>query len=137
MARTRNHLPKALRGDSTMHPKRGHVPPAARREMYEAFREHWQEVRDMLIGIVRDDEADNGHRIQAGKEILNRGFGQAPSIEIIEAAFKHELSISPDALRQLPPKQLAQFEAILATLVQVADQDTIDAVPVETGNESG
>ena len=85
----------------------------------------------MLLGIVRDDDADNGHRIQAGKEILNRGFGQAPSIEIIEAAFRHEHSLNLDALRQLPPKQLAELESVLAKLIQVPDEP-VDVTPNES-----
>jgi hypothetical protein len=105
------------------------VPEAARKAMYAAFREHADEVREVLVSILRDETADKGHRIQAGKEILNRGFGQAPSIDIIEASFRHDHTFSPEVLRQFPPQKLAALEAMLAELIVVPESEVIDHEP--------
>lgn len=107
------------------------VPMNARREMYETFRAHMDEVREVLVSILRDEEADAGHRIQAGKEILSRGYGAVPNIEIVEQVFKHEHSLDMDALRNLPKKDLDALEAVLTRFIKV-DADAIDAEVIES-----
>jgi hypothetical protein len=110
------------------------VPAAARKQLYASFREHTEEVKETLLSILRDEEADNKHRIQAGKEILNRGWGQAASVEIIEAVFKHEHSISLDGLKQLSSAQLTELEAMLSKVVtgDVIDAEVVEQVESET-----
>jgi hypothetical protein len=132
---TRRRAPKSGERGSLL-PKASMIPVSARKVLYDSFRAHTDEVRDVLLSILRNDEADNGHRIQAGKEILNRGWGQAPSIEIIEAAFKHEHTFNADALRQLPPKQLEQLEAMLAALIQVPGDQALDVTPNESAEHA-
>lgn len=107
---------------------------AQRREFYESFRAHTDEVRERLLAIIRDPHADNGHVIQAAKEILARGWGGVPQVQVIEAALKHEHVINTDALRQLPSADLKQLEATLARLVQASDVDVIEA-EVITGDD--
>lgn len=102
-----------------------------RQAFYEQFRQHTDEVLDRLLSILRDDEADHGHVIQAAKEILNRGWGAVPQTQVIEAVFQHQHSFNVDALRQLPQDQLTQLESTLARLVAVEDAEVI-----ETTNES-
>jgi hypothetical protein len=104
---------------------------AQRREFYEKFREHTEEVRDRLLEILRDPDADNGHVIQAAREILNRGWGAAPQVQVLEAVFQHQHVLNTDALRQLPAEDLARLEGTLARLVEVEDAEVI-----ETPNES-
>jgi hypothetical protein len=108
---------------------------AQRRAMYEMFRAHTEEARDRLLEILRDPDADNGHVIQAAKEILNRGWGAAPQIQVIEEVFRHEVSFNVDKLRQLPSEQLTQLEATLARLIEVEDAEVIEHRPTTT-NES-
>jgi hypothetical protein len=103
-----------------------------RRQFYESFRAHTDEVREVLLSILRDDEADNGHRIQAGKEILNRGWGAAPQVNIVEAALQHHVTLNTDALKQLPKDELARLESTLVRLIEVPDAEVIEA----TANES-
>lgn len=94
----------------------------ARKEVYEKFRAHTDEVRERLISIIRDPESDNGHAIAAGKEILLRGWGAVPNTTVIEALFTHQHVINVDALRQMPQDQLNQLESTLARLVRTADE---------------
>lgn len=124
--------PKIPRLPKTQYPApRGRtVPESARRKMYESFRQHGDEVREMLIGFVRDDTIDPGHRIAAGKEILNRGFGTAPNIEIIEQSFKHQHSFDMDAIKQMPAEELAVLEAAITRFIKI-DEDAIDAEVIE------
>lgn len=100
-----------------------------RRAMYEEFRKHTEEVREVLIEILRDEEADNSHRIQAGKEILNRGWGAAPQVSVIEAVFSQEVSINTDSLKQMSSEELKTMEGFLARLISpegVEDAQVID-----------
>jgi hypothetical protein len=108
---------------------------AQRREFYESFRAHTDEVRERLLEIIRDDEADHGHVISAAKEILSRGWGGVPQIQVIEAALKHEHSLSVDRLKGMSPADLQAFEAMLARLVEVDDAEVIDATPVADSDE--
>lgn len=128
MARHRKPDSTSKRADV---PSPQQVPMSARRQMYELFRAHTEEMRDVLLGIARDKLAEPAPRVQAAKEILNRGWGQAPNIEIIEAAFKHEHTLNLDALKQLPARQLAELELLLASMVQVKDADVIEGTPVQ------
>lgn len=114
--------------DTTERPK---VTARARREVYEKFRAHTDEVLEMLVGIVRNDEADDTSRIAAGKEILSRGWGAVAQTHIIEALFEHKQIIDVSALRQLPQDQLTQLEASLARLVDVQYADVIDGEATE------
>ena len=100
-----------------------------RRQFYESFRAHTDEVRETLLSILRDEEADRGHRIQAGKEILNRGWGSAPQVNIVEAALQHNVTLNTDALRQLPKEELARLEATLVRLIDVPQGDVVDVTP--------
>jgi hypothetical protein len=111
------------------------IPENARKAMYEAFRAHTDEVREVLVSILRDEDADKGHRIAAGKEILSRGYGQAPSVEVIEAVFRHEHAFNADALRQWPQSKLDELQAMLAGLITVQG-DTIDATPNESAEHA-
>lgn len=102
---------------------------AQRREMYETFRAETARVRDVLVNILLDEEADNGHRIQAGKEILNRGWGAAPQVSVIEEVFKHEVSINADSLKQMSSEELKTMEGFLTKLISpegVEDAQIID-----------
>lgn len=115
----------------TPKPSASSITPRARREMYDSFRAHTQEVRETLVAILRDETADKGHRIQAGKEILNRGWGQAPSIEVVEQVFKHEHSFDLEALRNMPAKDLAALERAFSLLIRadVPDAEVIEHKP--------
>jgi hypothetical protein len=107
---------------------------AQRRLMYQMFRAHTEEVLERLLGIIRDDKTDPAHVIQAGKEILNRGWGAVPQTQIVEAGLKHQHGIDVDAVRQLPDEALRQLEATLARIVRL-DGDVIDATPVRHGED--
>ena len=102
---------------------------AQRREMYETFRAETDRVREVLVSILLDDEADNGHRIQAGKEILNRGWGAAPQVNVIEEVFRHEVSFNAENLKQMTNDEIKAMEGFLARLVSpegVEDAKIID-----------
>ena len=129
MPRTRALNPRPPTTGKGSHEVRGTA--AQRRAFYESFREHTQETLATLLGIMRDEEADNGHRIQAAKEILARGWGGVPQVQVIEAALKHEHSISRDALKGLSPTDLRALELALTKLVDVPDAEVIEASPVE------
>lgn len=103
---TRPEIPKLRR---SQYPQGRTVPEAARREVYAAFRAHADEVREMLIGFVRDDEIDPGHRIAAGKEILNRGLGTAPNVEIVDKTLKLDVHFSDDRIKQMPSDELSRL----------------------------
>lgn len=90
---------------------------AQRREMYETFRAETARVREVLVNILLDEEADNGHRIQAGKEILNRGWGAAPQVNVIEEVFRHEVSFNAENLKQMTDAEIKAMEGFLARLV--------------------
>lgn len=90
---------------------------AQRREMYSLFRQETERVREVLVNILLDEEADNGHRIQAGKEILNRGWGAAPQVSVLEAVFTQEHSINTESLKQMTDDEIRVMEGFLARLV--------------------
>ena len=127
---TRSTSDKPLRIPKGQYPQGSRtVPERARREMYESFRQHADEVREMLIGLVRDTEIDPGHRIMAGKEILNRGFGTAPNVEIIEKTLKVDMRISDDRIKQLSDAELQAYLTVIEKLV--IDPDAEDAEVIE------
>ena len=102
---------------------------AQRREFYEKARQHTDEIIDRLMGIIRDDEADNGHVIQAAKEMLNRGWGAAPQVSVLEAVFTQEHTINTENLKQMTNDELKAMEGFLARLVSpegVEDAQVID-----------
>lgn len=102
---------------------------AQRREFYEKARQHTDEIIDRLMGIIRDDEADNGHVIQAAKEMLNRGWGAAPQVSVLEAVFTQEHTINTESLKQMTNDELKIMEGFLARLVStegVEDAQIID-----------
>lgn len=121
--------PKIPRLPKTRYPTGRTVPEAARRQVYEAFRAHADEVREMLIGFVRNEDIDPGHRIAAGREILNRGFGTAPSVEIVEKTFKVDLTISDEKLKQLSNDELHATLAVLQRVI--TDPNAEDAEVIE------
>lgn len=123
--------PKIPKLQKHQYPTGRTVPEAARREVYAAFRAHADEVREMLIGFVRNEALDPQHRIMAGKEILNRGLGTAPSVEIVERTLKVDLSFSDDKIRQLSNDELRATIAILGKLVAppAEDAQVIDHKP--------
>lgn len=102
---------------------------AQRREFYEKARQHTDEIIERLMGIIRDDEADNGHVIQAAKEMLNRGWGAAPQVSVIEEVFRAEVSINAESLKQMTDAEIKAMEGFLARLVSpegVEDAQIID-----------
>lgn len=121
--------PKIPKLKKQLYPTGRTVPEAARREVYAAFRAHADEVREMLIGFVRDEDLDPQHRIAAGREILNRGLGTAPSVEIVEKTLKVDLSFSEDRIKQLSNEELRTALDVVGRLV--LDSDTEDAEVVE------
>jgi hypothetical protein len=108
---------------------------AQRREFYEMARQHTAEVIETLIGIVRDDEADNGHRIQAGKEILNRGWGAAPQTHVVEQSMEHKLTMNVDVLRQMSDEEIALYQRMLTRML-TANAEDAEIIEAETPNES-
>ena len=99
-----------------------------RREMYEQFRAHTDEVRERLMEIIRNPLADNGHVIQAGKEILSRGWGAAPQVSVIEQVFQHEHTVNMDSLKQMSADELKLVEGFLTRLVAVEDADDAEII---------
>jgi hypothetical protein len=90
---------------------------AQRREFYEKARQHTDEIIDRLMAIIRDEEADNGHVIQAAKEMLNRGWGAAPQVSVLEAVFTQEHTINTESLKQMSDDEIRVMEGFLARLV--------------------
>jgi hypothetical protein len=109
---------------------------AQRRQMYERFRSHTEEALACLLGIIRDEDADNGHRIGAVKELLNRGWGAAPQTHVVEQALEHRLTVDMAFLRQMSDEELALYQKMLTRLATVQAADIVDAEVVETSNES-
>jgi hypothetical protein len=106
-----------------------------RRQFYARFREHTEEALSCLLGIIRDPDADNGHKVQASKEILNRGWGAAPQVHVVDQSMEHRLSMNMDFLRQMSDDELAVYQRMLLRLA-AQPQDVVDAEVVETTNES-
>lgn len=120
--------PKIPRLPKTQYPTGRTVPEAARREVYAAFRAHANEVLEMLVGFVRDETLDPGHRIMAGKEILNRGLGTAPNVEIVEKTLKVDLTISDERIKQLTNEELAAALAVMQKIT-IDDAEVIEHKP--------
>ena len=95
------------------------IPENARREMYAKWRTYTDEVMQFLVDVVRDDTKDTGHRIQAGKEILSRGWGQVPNVEIIEATLKVTHEVDASALAQMSQAELDAVSLALAKMIRV------------------
>ena len=108
---------------------------AQRRAFYESFRAHTDEARERLMGIIRNVESDDGHVIQAAKEVLARGWGGVPQVQVIEAALKVDHGVSRDALRGMPQADLQKLEALLSRLVEVRDAEVIEGTPVTESGE--
>lgn len=84
-----------------------------------------------LEGILDNENASPEHRIAAAKEVLNRAYGQAPSMQVIQGLVEHEhkVSIPPEMLERMDQAKLAQLEAALAGVIE--DAQVID--PDESG----
>lgn len=103
---TKPKVPKLKRNQ---YPQGRTVPEAARREVYALFRAETEGVLGVLKEIVYDDKADPGHRIAAGKEILNRGWGTAPNVEIVDKTLKLDVHFSDDRIKQMPSDELSRL----------------------------
>jgi hypothetical protein len=125
---------KRASAESGVKPSRARprVSLEARKRMYESFQVLTDDVRSVLYGIVMDEEAADSDRIAAGKEILSRGWGAVPQMQVIEAMFQHQHTFNMDAIRQMPADQLQQLEAALVRVMQVSDAEVIDATPNES-----
>jgi hypothetical protein len=99
------------------------IPENARRVSYAKWREYTEEVMQFMVGVMRDEEKDTGHRIQAGKEILARGWGQVPSVEIIEATLKVSHEVDTTALKQMSQTELDAVSLALAKMIRVPGDD--------------
>jgi hypothetical protein len=99
------------------------IPENARREMYAKWRTYTDEVMQFLVGVMRDEEKDTGHRIQAGKEILSRGWGQVPNVEIIEATLRVSHEVDTSALKQMSQAELDALALAFTKLVKVPGDD--------------
>lgn len=117
------------------------MPERARRILYEKFQAHTDEAIGTILEIMRNDEANDSDRLAAAKELLNRGWGQAPNVNIVDATLKVEHNFNSDRLKQMTPEELAAFEGLLARVVgedenESAKHALIDAEVVDTPNES-
>lgn len=121
--------PKIPRLPKTQYPTGRTVPEAARREVYALFRAEAEGVLGVLKEIVYDEMMDPGHRIAAGKEILNRGLGTAPNVEIVEKTLKVDLTISDEKIKQLSNDELQATLAVLQRVI--ADPNAEDAEVIE------
>ena len=135
---TKERLPPIIKHQARVpHVGRGGIEvrgsAAQRRAMYEMFRAETLEIRDRLMEIIRDPESDKGHVIQAAKEVLNRGWGAAPQVSVIEQVFQHQHEVNLDSLKQMTKAELAAVEGFLARLVTV--QGAEDAIVVEDDPE--
>jgi hypothetical protein len=99
------------------------IPENARREMYAKWRTYTDEVMQFLVGVMRDEKKDTGHRIQAGKEILSRGWGQVPNVEIIEATLRVSHEVDTSALKQMSQAELDAVSLALAKMIRVPGDD--------------
>jgi len=107
---------------------------AQRREFYEKARAYTDEVLQTLIEIVRDDAQAASDRIAAGKELLNRGWGAAPQVHLVDQTMEHRLSLDVDALRQMSDADIAAYRRLLTTMMQVRG-DVMDAEVVGSASE--
>lgn len=100
----------------------------ARKQMYEAFRSYTQEAIVTLVGIMRNEDggASPADQIAATKEILSRGYGAIPNVDLVEVAFKHEHTLNVDALKQMTAAELEAFQILLTKMVKV-EGEIIDA----------
>ena len=103
--------------------------PAQRKQLFELARAHTEEALGVLVNIIHDEYADNGHRIQAIKELFNRAEGQAPSHAIIEQRIKTAHAIDLSHIRQLPSDELEALENLIA---KVIDRPMLDVTPNES-----
>lgn len=104
------------------------ISKEVREQGHRKFLVHADEAIETLLGIMRNDEADHGHRISASKEILVRAYGQAPTFaNILTETMKNDRPpISEEAVRALTDEQLTQY-AQLTKLILTTDENTIDA----------
>jgi len=75
-------LPPIVRGPGRPFPKGVSGNPGGRskhiKEVAAAAREHTKEALDVLVKIMKDEEATASARVSAAGEILNRAWGKAP-----------------------------------------------------------
>ena len=99
------------------------MPERARRELYGKFQAHTDEALDTIRSIMLDNEAADSDRLAAAKEILNRGWGQAPNVNIVDATMKVEQSFNFDNLRQMSTEDLAFASKFLAKVTGENESD--------------
>ena len=104
------------------------VTKETRRFAHEMYLQHAQEALDTLLEILRNSEADHGHRITAAKEINMRAFGQAPSFSnvITEMHQNTKPLISDEAIQALSDDDLMQYAGLIRKIVN-AEENTIAA----------
>lgn len=67
-------------------------------------------ICDVLFDILEDPQAKNADRIAAGKELLDRGWGKAPTFTPIEGGDPLERSELDQAIREIAEK-LVEYRA--------------------------
>lgn len=99
------------------------IPEHARRVDYARWRAYTDEVRDFLVAVMRDGSKETRDRIRAAEEILRRGWGQAPTVDVIEATLRVTHEVDVTALRRMSQTELDALALAFTKLVQLPGDD--------------
>lgn len=97
-----------------------------RRKAHEMYLEYDQEVLEGFLEIIRNPEADHGHKIAALKEMNMRMFGQAPSYSnvVTEMHQNDKPLISDDAIQALSDEDLVAYAGLIRKIIN-AEENTV------------
>ena len=108
-----------------------HVTQRNVRYVQKLFQEHAQEAMDVMLGIMRDDEADHAVKLKAANDILNRGFGTPVSTQVIMQLDEKD-QVSPVSGAQIGVASTDELQSVLSTLQRFLESEskTVDVTPV-------
>jgi hypothetical protein len=122
-----------IRGSQKAAGGRAPLTKLERRQASLKFLEHTDKAIKVVLEILENNQADNGHRLAAAKLLFDRGLGQAPTHQTlsIEDSRDEKPMISKEALMALSQDELDQW-ARLARKIVHAEDATIEATALPT-----
>jgi len=99
------------------------------RNVQARYLEHADEVRKVLVEILKDTTAKDSDRISAGNAILNRAIGLPVNMVQMNMSVTPEDLLDPDKVAKLSDDDIAKFMLLAEKIAAQGSGDILDITP--------
>jgi len=99
------------------------------RNVQARYLEHADEVRKVLVEILRNDKATAKDRISAGNAILNRAIGLPVNMVQMNMSVTPEDLLDPDKVAKLSDDDISKFMLLAEKIAAQGSGDILDITP--------